>query len=74
MCFTSSASKVEEAKSFGASEVVVTKDNPALENVKKLNTLIVTASFQIDWEPYFNIVLANGKVSREKRSRQKTRD
>lgn len=61
--FTSSESKFEEARSFGAQHVVATRDNDAIEKLaRSFDLLIVTVNVSLDWEPLINSLAANGRM------------
>ncbi|WFD36691.1 alcohol dehydrogenase (NADP(+)) [Malassezia cuniculi] len=60
--FSSTNSKKEQALELGATEFVATKENPKLEGVKPLDVLLVTASFQPDWNLYFKAMRPEGVI------------
>jgi len=61
--FTSSESKFQEAKGFGANHVVSSRDSAA---VKKLggtfDLLIVTTNVPLDWEAFVTALAPNGRM------------
>jgi alcohol/geraniol dehydrogenase (NADP+) len=61
--FTSSESKFDEAKSFGARHVVSSKDSAAIKKLGgSLDLLISTVSAPIDWDPMIGTVAPNGRL------------
>lgn len=61
--FTSSESKFDEAKSFGARHVVSSKDSAAIKKLGgSLDLLISTVSAPIDWNAMIGTVAPNGRL------------
>lgn len=61
--FTSSESKFDEAKSFGARHVVSSKDSAAIKKLGgSLDLLISTVSAPIDWDAMIGTVAPNGRL------------
>ena len=61
--FTSSESKFDEAKSFGARHVVSSKDPAAIKKLGgSLDLLISTVSAPIDWNAMIGTVAPNGRL------------
>ena len=61
--FTSSESKFEEAKSFGASHAVSSKDSAAIkELVGSLDLLISTVNAPMDWDAMIGALAPNGRL------------
>jgi uncharacterized zinc-type alcohol dehydrogenase-like protein len=62
--FTSSESKFDEAKSFGATHVVSSKDSAAITKLAgSLDLLISTVSVQLDWEAMIGTLAPNGRLN-----------
>jgi len=61
--FTSSESKFDEAKSFGARHVVSSKDSAAMKRLGgSLDLLISTVSAPIDWNAMIGTLAPNGRL------------
>jgi alcohol/geraniol dehydrogenase (NADP+) len=61
--FTSSESKFDEAKTFGARHVVSSKDSAAIKKLGgSLDLLISTVSAPIDWNAMIGTVAPNGRL------------
>jgi uncharacterized zinc-type alcohol dehydrogenase-like protein len=61
--FTSSASKFEEAKGFGAHHVVSSKDPAAIGKLGgSFNLLISTVNVTLDWDALFGALAPNGRL------------
>ncbi|HWL10019.1 MAG TPA: NAD(P)-dependent alcohol dehydrogenase [Planctomicrobium sp.] len=61
--FTSSESKFEEARSFGAHHVVSSRDSSAIAALTgKLDLLIVTVNVTLDWNALVNTLSPNGRL------------
>lgn len=61
--FTSSASKENEARAFGAHHVVSIQDNNALTKMThSLDLLIVTVNVPMDWTVLLNMLRPNGRL------------
>ncbi|WFD32560.1 alcohol dehydrogenase (NADP(+)) [Malassezia sp. CBS 17886] len=60
--FSSTHNKEQLARKLGAHEFVVTKENPKLEGVGKLDYLLVSTSQQPEWDVYFKIMNSEGTV------------
>lgn len=61
--FTSSASKFDEAKSFGAHHVVATRDSAEVQKLAgSLDLLIVTTNVQLDWEAMLGTLAPKGRM------------
>lgn len=61
--FTSSESKFEEAKGFGAHQVVSSRDSSAIQKLAgKLDMLIVTVNVPLDWEALLATLAPNGRM------------
>jgi uncharacterized zinc-type alcohol dehydrogenase-like protein len=61
--FTSSESKFEEARSFGAHHVVATRDSDQLRAIAgSLDMLIVTTNVQLDWDAILGTLGPNGRM------------
>lgn len=61
--FTSSESKFEEARGFGAQQVVGTRDGAAIQKLAKwFDLLIVTVNVPLDWEPLIASLAPNGRM------------
>jgi uncharacterized zinc-type alcohol dehydrogenase-like protein len=59
--FTTSPSKVEEAKELGAHHVIVTSEDNALRKAKNsLDFLLVTVNASLDWAQYARVLRPNG--------------
>lgn len=62
--FTSSESKFDEAKSFGATHVVSSKDSAAITKLAgSFDLLISTVSVQLDWEAMIGTLAPNGRLN-----------
>jgi uncharacterized zinc-type alcohol dehydrogenase-like protein len=61
--FTSSASKFEEARGFGAKHVVSSRDSAAIKNLAgTLDLLIVTVNVPLDWDAMIGTLAPNGRM------------
>jgi alcohol/geraniol dehydrogenase (NADP+) len=61
--FTSSESKFEEARSFGANHVVSSRDSAAIKKLAgTFDLLIVTVSVTLDWEAMMASLAPNGRM------------
>ena len=61
--FTSSASKAEEAKSFGAHHVVSSRDSAAIGKIaNSLDLLIITVNVPLDWSALLKTLKPNGRM------------
>ncbi|MFL5342946.1 MAG: NAD(P)-dependent alcohol dehydrogenase [Gemmataceae bacterium] len=61
--FTSSASKFDEAKSFGANHVVSSKDSAAIKKLAgSFDLLISTVSVKLDWDALIGTLGPNGRL------------
>jgi len=61
--FTSSESKFDEAKSFGANHVVSSKDSAAIKKLAgSLDMLISTVNVPLDWDAIIGTLAPNGRL------------
>ncbi len=61
--FTSSESKFEEAKGFGANSVVSSKDSAAISKLAgSIDLLISTVNVRLDWDALIGTLAANGRL------------
>lgn len=61
--FTSSAGKFDEAKAFGAHNVVASRDSNAIKTLAgKLDLLLVTVNVTLDWEAMIGTLAPNGRM------------
>jgi len=61
--FTSSESKFDEARSFGANQVVSSKDSAAIKKLAgSFDLLISTVNVPLDWEAMINSLAPNGRL------------
>jgi uncharacterized zinc-type alcohol dehydrogenase-like protein len=61
--FTSSESKFDEAKRFGANQVVSSKDPEAIRKLAgSFNLLISTVNATLDWDPMIGTLVPNGRL------------
>lgn len=61
--FTSSASKKDEAFSFGAKHVVSSKDSEAIQKLARtLDFLLVTVNVSLDWPAFINTLAPQGRM------------
>jgi uncharacterized zinc-type alcohol dehydrogenase-like protein len=61
--FTSSESKFDEARGFGAKHVVSSRDSAAIKKVAgTIDLLIVTANARLDWDALIGTLAANGRM------------
>ncbi len=61
--FTSSASKFEEARGFGAKHVVSSRDSAAIKNLARtIDLLIVTVNVPLDWDAMIGTLAPNGRI------------
>ena len=61
--FTSSESKFEEAKGFGAHHVVATRDSAAIKKLaKSFDLLISTVNVPLDWDTMIGALAPNGRL------------
>src|SRR5262249_59675302 len=61
--FTSSASKFEEAKGFGAPHVVAGNDSAAIRKLGgSFDLLISTVNVQLDWDAMIGTLAPNGRL------------
>ena len=62
--FTSSESKFDEAKSFGATHVVSSKDSAAITKLAgSFDLLISTVNVQLDWDAIIGTLAPNGRLN-----------
>jgi uncharacterized zinc-type alcohol dehydrogenase-like protein len=63
VAMTSSASKAQEAKAFGAHEVVSSKDPAALRALSRsFDLILVTANAPLDWDAIFEALAPKGRL------------
>ncbi|HYO10186.1 MAG TPA: NAD(P)-dependent alcohol dehydrogenase [Tepidisphaeraceae bacterium] len=61
--FTSSESKFDEARGFGAHDVVSSKDSAAIARLAgRLDLLIVTVNVSLDWDALIGALAPNGRL------------
>lgn len=61
--FTSSESKFDEAKSFGANHVVATRDSAAIKKLtRNFDLLISTVNVPLDWDAMIGTLAPNGRL------------
>jgi alcohol/geraniol dehydrogenase (NADP+) len=61
--FTSSESKFDEAKSFGANHVLTTKDSAAIKKLGgSFDLLISTVNVKLDWDAMIGTLAPNGRL------------
>ena len=61
--FTSSPSKFEEARGFGASHVVSSKDSAAIKELAgNFDLLICTVNVKLDWDAMISALAPNGRL------------
>ena len=61
--FTSSESKFDEARGFGASHVVSSKDSDAIKKLAgSFDLLISTVNVKLDWDAMINSLAPNGRL------------
>jgi alcohol/geraniol dehydrogenase (NADP+) len=61
--FTSSESKFDEARGFGAAHVVSSKDSGAIKKLAgSFDLLISTVNVKLDWDAMINALAPNGKL------------
>jgi uncharacterized zinc-type alcohol dehydrogenase-like protein len=61
--FTSSESKFEEARGFGAKHVVSSRNSAAIKNLAgTIDLLIVTANAPLDWDALIGTLAPNGRM------------
>lgn len=61
--FTSSESKFDEARQFGAYHVIATRDSDAIrQQAGKFDLLIDTVNVQLDWDAYLTSLAPNGRL------------
>lgn len=61
--FTSSESKFDEARGFGAHHVVSSKDSASINKLaKSFDLLIVTVNVPLDWDALINSLAPNGRM------------
>jgi uncharacterized zinc-type alcohol dehydrogenase-like protein len=61
--FTSSESKFDEAKGFGANHVFTTKDSASIRKLAgSFNLLISTVNVKLDWDPIIAMLAPNGRL------------
>ena len=61
--FTSSASKFDEARGFGAKHVVSSRDSAAIKKLAgTLDLLIVTVNVPLDWDALIGTLAPNGRM------------
>jgi alcohol/geraniol dehydrogenase (NADP+) len=61
--FTSNESKFDEARSFGASHVVSSRDSAAIKKLAgTIDLLIVTANASLDWSAMIGTLAPNGRM------------
>ncbi len=62
--FTSSESKFDEARGFGAHHIVLSRDTTAIKNLAgKFDLLIVTVNVPLDWDALIRSVRANRAIT-----------
>jgi uncharacterized zinc-type alcohol dehydrogenase-like protein len=60
---TSSASKFDEAKGFGANQVVSSKDSAAIKRLAgRFDLLISTVNVKLDWDAMIGTLAPNGRL------------
>ena len=61
--FTSSESKFDEARGFGASHVASSKDSAAIKELEgSFDLLISTVNVKLDWDAMINTLAPNGRL------------
>ncbi len=61
--FTSSESKFDEARSFGAGHVVATRDSQAIQKLSKsFDLLIITVNVPLDWDSLIASLAPHGRM------------
>ncbi len=61
--FTSSESKFDEARDFGAAHVVSSRDSAAIEKLEKsFDLLIITVNVPLDWDALIASLAPNGRM------------
>lgn len=61
--FTSSESKFDEARTFGANDVVSSKDSAAIKKLaRSFDLLISTVNVKLDWEALIDSLAPNGRL------------
>ncbi len=61
--FTSSESKFDEARGFGAQHVVATRDSQAIQQLAKtFDLLIITVNVSLDWDSLIASLAPNGRM------------
>jgi uncharacterized zinc-type alcohol dehydrogenase-like protein len=60
--FTSSESKFDEAKGFGANHVVSTKDSAAIRKLAGFDLLISTVNVKLDWDAMIGTLAPKGRL------------
>lgn len=61
--FTSSESKFDEARAFGAAHVVSSRDSAAIKNLAgNFDLLISTVNVKLDWDALTNTLAPNGRL------------
>lgn len=61
--FSSTAAKADEARYFGAKHFVATREDGALKAAQnKLDFILVTATADLDWNPYVRALRPNGML------------
>jgi uncharacterized zinc-type alcohol dehydrogenase-like protein len=61
--FTSNENKFEDARRFGANQVVSSKDSSALSNLGgSFNLLISTVNVKLDWDAIIGMLAPNGRL------------
>jgi uncharacterized zinc-type alcohol dehydrogenase-like protein len=61
--FTSSESKFDEARSFGANHVVATRDSAAIKNLAgTFDLLVSTVNVPLDWDALIGTLAPNGRL------------
>ncbi len=61
--FTSSESKFDEARSFGAQHVVATRDSQAIQKLTNtFDLLIITVNVPLDWDALIASLAPNGRM------------
>lgn len=61
--FTSSESKFEEARGFGARQVLTTKDTAAIKKMAgSLDLIISTVNVPLDWDSIIGMLAPNGRL------------
>ncbi len=62
VAFTTSQSKIDDAKRLGADEVIVSKDDEQMKNQSKFDTILDTVSANHDVNAYLNLLKVDGSL------------